>query len=112
MLLATYIVEELQEKVAEKMPEKLIELDAFLHQPNIQILDVEADWREEADILLRDTDDLPILAFAIQKDADALVTGDHDFLHVKDKEALPFAILSVKDFVRIFGYAGLNRYMV
>ena len=110
LLLSSYIVEELQEKIAEKLPEKLLDLQAFLEQPNLRILESSGDWTKDADIFLRDTNDRPILALAM-KEADALVTGDHDFLHMKGKEKLPFAILSVEDFVRIFGYAGLNRYL-
>ena len=110
LLLSTYIVEELQEKIAEKLPEKLLDLQAFLLQPGIKIVKSD-DWADGADIFLRDADDQPILALALQQGVDALVTGDHDFLHMKGKKNLPFAILSVEEFVRIFGYAGLNRYL-
>ena len=112
LLLPSYVIKELKEKVAEKMPGNADALDAFLDNPYIDILPDEADISEIADVVLRDAKDLPVLYAAIQNEADALLTGDYDFLHMKGKNELPVMILSIDEFVWIFGEAGLNKYLL
>ena len=111
LLLTDYIIDELKEKVREKMPEKEDVLMTFLNHLNIEILPHGFEVDEFADLYLRDIKDVPILATAIKNEADALLTGDHDFLHMKGKSKLPVMILSVDEFIWIFGEAGLNQYL-
>lgn len=111
LLLSDYIVNELKEKVNEKMPDKKDILDSFLKHMNIEILHQNADISEYADVVLRDIKDLPILATALKNEADALLTGDYDFLHMKGKNDFPVMILSVDEFIWIFGEYGLNQYL-
>ncbi len=65
-------------------PEVVAEVEAFLRQQATIVTDPKP-----LKIVLRDKDDIVILAEAIAGGADVLVTGDRDLLDIADRAPLP-----------------------
>lgn len=81
LVMCDYIVDELHRKFREKFLERLTELEAFLFNALQYIHLVPTPENEsEAENLIRDLKDRPILRAAICAHVDLLLTGDKDFL--------------------------------
>ena len=80
-LVCDYIVDELHRKFREKFPERLTELEAFLFNvlPYIHVVQTP-DAEIQAETVIRDPKDRPILRAALNAHADFFLTGDKDFL--------------------------------
>ncbi len=76
-----YCLEELSRKFAKKFPNKIDALNAFLTSLLfcIRIIKV-SDHIIDAELMIRDIKDRPVLRSAIEAGADVLVTGDRDLL--------------------------------
>lgn len=94
LVLGETVLGELKRVLSEKM-----------HVPEGAVSEAEALLRREAVVVsqpghlafeLRDPDDVPILAEAMESLAEVLVTGDRDFLDVADR--LPVLALSPRQF--------------
>ncbi len=98
-LTCDYVVDELHRKFQEKFPDRVIELEAFLYS-SLSVIHVVPIPEEalEAENLIRDTKDRPILRAALSSNVDLFLTGDKDFLEsaVKDPR-----IISVADFLAL-----------
>ncbi|MCD8104063.1 MAG: PIN domain-containing protein [Lachnospiraceae bacterium] len=80
-VMCDYIVDELRRKFHEKFPEKLTELEAFLFNALQYIhLVPTPETESDAESMIRDLKDRPILRAAICAHVDLLLTGDKDFL--------------------------------
>lgn len=78
--IASFSLEEIERTVRRKFPDKLGIFDSFLNELPYEIL-------RTPDLLInvpeiRDHNDRPILASAINADVDILLTGDKDFTEV------------------------------
>ena len=82
-----YVIDELHRKFREKFPNRTIELEAFLYTalPAFEVVQTPEE-AIDAEALIRDPKDRPILRAALNAGADLFLTGDKDFLEstVKD----------------------------
>ena len=76
-----YVIDELHRKFLEKFPDRIAELEAFLHTaiPEFEVVTTPAAIIE-AEAKIRDPKDRPILRAALNAGADLFLTGDKDFL--------------------------------
>ena len=95
-----YVIDELRRKFREKFPDRIAELNAFLHT-SLSIIDLvktpEAIAEDEK--LIRDEKDRPILRAALDAGADLFLTGDKDFLESAIKDP---RIISAAEFLAEF----------
>lgn len=98
-MVCDYIVDELHRKFREKFPDRLMELEAFLYNLLFYVLLVQTpEERMEKEAEIRDPKDRPILRAALYAHADALLTGDKDFLEAAITEP---RIMSVHAFLNM-----------
>lgn len=98
-LTCDYVVDELHRKFQEKFPDRMTELEAFLYS-SLSIIRVvkTPDEALEAENLIRDVKDRPILRAALSSNADLFLTGDKDFLESSIEDP---RIISVADFLAL-----------
>lgn len=98
-LTCDYVVDELHRKFQEKFPDKITELEAFLYSalPIIHVVNTPTEALE-AENLIRDRKDRPILRAALSSNADLFLTGDKDFLEASLDDP---QIISVSDFLAL-----------
>lgn len=97
LLISTYVLDEL-----EHILDKKISLPTSQIQDIVQYLNsfrVTADHTPPCEINLRDKNDIPILAAALNSGADILVTGDKDLLEVSTEYNIK--IVNPKAFLKI-----------
>jgi putative PIN family toxin of toxin-antitoxin system len=75
LVLTTWIIDELQEVIKRKWPDRLPALDTFLGADGYELLGAG-----NPAVQIRDPRDQPILDAAITGAVDLIVTGDKDFL--------------------------------
>jgi putative PIN family toxin of toxin-antitoxin system len=96
MLLSSYALWELEKVFLKKFPDNWRDLEKFLRQAKYETIELKKiDYGKYP--ALRDKDDVPILAAAIESNADVLLTGDKDFTAVKISKPL---ILTPADFIQ------------
>ena len=94
LVLGETVLAELTRVLSEKMkvsPPMIKEAESFLRQEGAVV-----SHGFEPDVDLRDPDDLPVLAEALEGLAEVLVTGDRDLLELAHN--LPISILSPRGF--------------
>lgn len=98
-LTCDYVVDELHRKFQEKFPNRITELEAFLYSalPIIHVVDTPEEILD-AENLIRDAKDRPILRAALSSNADLFLTGDKDFLEASLEDP---RIISVADFLAL-----------
>ena len=98
-LTCDYVVDELHRKFQEKFPGRMTELEAFLYS-SLSIIRVIPIPEEvfEAESLIRDVKDRPILRAALSSKVDLFLTGDKDFLESSVDDP---RIISVADFLSL-----------
>jgi putative PIN family toxin of toxin-antitoxin system len=82
MCIASYVLNELNEVVARKFPNKKEALDRFLLKARFTIVRTP-EFIEKGLFEIRDKKDYPVLYTAIVEDMDLLITGDKDFAEVE-----------------------------
>lgn len=98
-LTCDYVIDELHRKFQEKFPDRMTELEAFLYSSLSIIRMVKTpDEALEAENLIRDVKDRPILRAALSSNADLFLTGDKDFLESSIEDP---RIISVADFLAL-----------
>jgi putative PIN family toxin of toxin-antitoxin system len=95
IVLCDQIIDELIKVVKLKFPTKEHVLEEFLKNFNYTLFKTQKDLNESEYPRVRDKNDLPILACAIENSIDIIVSGDKDFLSIQDRENLK--ILSPAD---------------
>jgi predicted nucleic acid-binding protein len=93
-------LKELKGVVKEKFSSRMADLDLFLGSLPFEFVYTPDIIDENNYTALRDSDDLPVLASALQAKVDILLTGDKDFASLKP-ECLK--ILTPAQFVAQFG---------
>jgi len=82
LVLSKYIIEETEKVFIEKFPKNMSDLREFFGSIDYENYDISVtDYSKYP--TMRDKNDLPILALAIESNADILITGDKDFDDVK-----------------------------
>jgi uncharacterized protein len=98
-IVCDYVVDELHRKFAQKFPDKVVELEAFLFSSLSVIKQVETSKEAvAAEKYIRDPKDRPILRAALNAHADLFLTGDKDFLESSIEDP---RIISVADFLEM-----------
>ena len=77
LVLSQYTIDEVDDVFNEKFPYRIDEMNNFMKKVPYELFILEKIDRKYPDI--RDKDDLPVLANAIESNSDLLVTGDKDF---------------------------------
>lgn len=109
LILPEFVVREVEEKLREKFanhPDAAIARAFFATicaQGELVPESVAVGKLEEAQSLIRDADDAPVLAAALAVPLDVLVTSDSDFHALRGPVA--FRILRTKEFLRELGMA-------
>ena len=78
MVLCKYTLDELSEVFYNKFLDKIKYFHQFIDELRYELVDIEIKNNEKYP-KIRDIDDLPLLASAIETKIDILVTGDKDF---------------------------------
>lgn len=97
LTLSDYILAELQQKLTETLRVSLPvaqSIHALLLPYRVvheELPDIDAD--------IRDSDDIPIVAFALAMKADYLITGDRDLLDIA--LSLPVPVISPREFYQL-----------
>ena len=78
LVLSRYTLDELKEVFERKFAKRTEYLNQFVEDLQYELMDMSIDNYEKYP-RIRDADDIPLLAFAIEADIDILITGDKDF---------------------------------
>ena len=78
LVLCKYTLEELSEVFINKFPDRIKYFHQFIDELKYALVDIEINDISKYP-KIRDNDDLPLLASAIESKVDLLVTGDKDF---------------------------------
>jgi len=82
LVICKYTLDELTNVFQKKFPDRIEYLNRFTKELNYEFIDIEIkDYKKYPKI--RDIDDLPLLASAIESKVNILVTGDKDFEEMK-----------------------------
>ena len=90
VVLCSYIIDELHRIFKLKFKEKFTDLEKYLSKFSYELVYTPLKIKNEEYPNIRDKDDLPILASAINSDVDIIVTGDKAFfeLNIEKPEIL------------------------
>ncbi|GHV57930.1 hypothetical protein AGMMS49579_24530 [Spirochaetia bacterium] len=84
-MLSQYTIDETKKVFTKKFPHRIDEMDKFMEKIPYKLFFLnEIDNEKYPNI--RDIDDLPVLANAIESNVDLLVTGDKDFDEIMIKK--------------------------
>jgi putative PIN family toxin of toxin-antitoxin system len=84
LVLCQYTLNELENVFKNKFSEKIEYLNKFIKKLKYELVDIEIiDYEKYPRI--RDNDDMPLLACAIETKVDILITGDKDFDEISIK---------------------------
>lgn len=85
LMLSQYTIDETKKVFTKKFPHRIDEMDKFMEKIPYKLFFLnEIDNEKYPNI--RDIDDLPVLANAIESNVDLLVTGDKDFDEIMIKK--------------------------
>ena len=88
LVLCDQNIAELREAVRRKTPQSLADVEVFLAELSYELIPAV----ENADKLIRDPKDQPILNAAIIADVDVILTGDKDFLALEMHHPRPMSV--------------------
>jgi putative PIN family toxin of toxin-antitoxin system len=95
LVLSQYTIDEIKDVFNKKFPHRIDEMEKFMEKlPYELFLLKEMDIKKYPKI--RDIDDLPVLANAIESNVDLLITGDNDFNEIRIKKP---KIMKPKEYV-------------
>jgi putative PIN family toxin of toxin-antitoxin system len=78
LVICQYTLNELKNVFKNKFPERIEYLNKFIKKLKYELIDIEIKHYENYP-KIRDNDDMPLLACAIETKVDILITGDKDF---------------------------------
>jgi putative PIN family toxin of toxin-antitoxin system len=85
LVLSQYTIDEIKEVFNKKFPHKIHEMEKFLVKLPYELFSLK-DIDNKKYPHIRDINDLPVLANAIESNVDLLITGDNDFNEIKIKK--------------------------
>ena len=98
LVLCKYTLEELAEVFTNKFPDRTKYLNRFIQELKYDLVDIKIrDYSKYPQ--MRDLNDLPILAGAIESKVDLLVTGDKDFEEIEIEK---LKIIKPKEYIEKF----------
>jgi probable toxin-antitoxin system toxin component, PIN family len=84
IVICDYVIEELSAVIERKFSSRKSALKVFFHNLPFDLVQVKKNPEKENYPEIRDEKDFPILVTAIESDIDIFLTGDKDFLAVKN----------------------------
>ena len=99
IFLCNHIVKEFVDVYQEKFPHKQVAAQRFLQELPSQLIPSSALQNNDSVSSIRDVNDAPILAAAIEGNVDVLVTGDKDFLVLDIPQP---KIMTMAEFIEAF----------
>ena len=84
IVICDYVIEELSAVIERKFSSRKSALKVFFHNLPFDLVQVKKNPEKENYPEIRDEKDFPILVTAIESDIDIFLTGDKDFLALKD----------------------------
>ena len=78
IILSQYTIDEIKEVFNRKFPHRINEMEEYLEELPYKLF-ISRGINYENYPRIRDADDLPVLAYAIESKADIFITGDKDF---------------------------------
>lgn len=84
IVICDYVIEELSLVIEKKFSSRKSALKVFFHNLPFDLVQVKRNPEKEKYPEIRDEKDFPILVTAIESDIDIFLTGDKDFLALKD----------------------------
>lgn len=99
LIVSSYSIQEIHCAIPRKFPQKMSMMESFLQRLRHTIVDVPKK-NVLGTIVMRDPKDYPILATAVAKNVDVLITGDRDF---DDVELERPEILNIAAFMNKYG---------
>jgi len=82
LVLCQYTLDELKNVFKKKFPKRIVYFNKFIKDLKYELIDIDIkDYAKYPQI--RDVDDMPLLARAIEAKIDVLITGDKDFDDIK-----------------------------
>ena len=84
IVICDYVIEELSAVIERKFSSRKSALKVFFHNLPFDLVQVKRNPEKENYPEIRDEKDFPILVTAIESDIDIFLTGDKDFLALKD----------------------------
>jgi putative PIN family toxin of toxin-antitoxin system len=85
LVLSQYIINEIKDVFNKKFPHRIDEMKKFMEKLPYELFSLkEMDIKKYPKI--RDIDDLPVLANAMESNVDLLITGDNDFNEIRIKK--------------------------
>jgi uncharacterized protein len=85
LVFCKYTINEVEDVFNEKFPHRITEMKEFLQETPYELFTFKKHKNKRYPII-RDVDDLPVLANAIESKVDLLITGDKDFDEVLIKK--------------------------
>jgi len=82
IILSQYTIDEVIKVFNKKFPHRIDEMELFFEKLPHRIFPLQKIDSKKYPAI-RDIDDVPVLAYAIESKADILLTGDKDFIDVK-----------------------------
>jgi len=80
LVLSKYTIYEVEDVFNEKFPHRIVEMKEFLQELPYELFTLNKTKTKNKNYPnIRDIDDLPVLANAIESKVDVLITGDKDF---------------------------------
>ena len=87
IILCQYTIEEIKKVFDRKFQHNINEMEIFLEKLPFELFSLEKISIKKYPNI-RDIDDIPVLANAIESNADILLTGDKDFYEIKIKKPI------------------------
>jgi putative PIN family toxin of toxin-antitoxin system len=81
LVLSKYTLVELRNVFKRKFPDRIEFLEKFVKKLNYELIDIRIGEHKKYP-KIRDMDDIPLLASAIEAKVDVLITGDKDFYEI------------------------------
>jgi putative PIN family toxin of toxin-antitoxin system len=78
LVLSKYTLDELRNVFKRKFPDKALFLENFIERLKYELIDIRISEHKKYP-QIRDIDDIPLLASAIEAKVNVLITGDKDF---------------------------------
>ena len=101
IVLCDYVIKEIQLVTERKFPGKVSFVDGFFAELPYDLIYTPKNIISDQMPSIRDGKDAPILATALSEGIDYFVTGDKDFLILKD-EIDSFNIVNMREFIMLF----------
>ena len=97
LFICDYVLNELELVIKRKFPDKTADFKRYIHELDFKFINTACEQIDNDLPSVRDAKDTPILQAAIKHNIDVFITGDKDFLCLRDDILKPF-ILTMSEY--------------